>query len=61
MTSIRVEQLGKSFRLKKKEEGFMGSVRSLIRPEYEEKSAVEGIVLGPARRDACLSRAEWCR
>lgn len=43
MASIQVEQLGKSFRLKKKEEGFMGSVRSLLKPEYVEKSAVEGI------------------
>lgn len=43
MASIQVEQLGKSFRLKKKEEGFRGSVRSLLKPEYVEKSAVEGI------------------
>lgn len=43
MASIQVEQLGKSFHLKKKEEGFMGSVRSLLKPQYVEKSAVEGI------------------
>lgn len=43
MASIRVEQLGKSFRLKKKEEGFMASVKALLKPEYVDKSAVEGI------------------
>lgn len=43
MTSIRVEQLGKSFQVKKKEEGFMGSFKALIRPHYVEKAAVENI------------------
>jgi ABC-2 type transport system ATP-binding protein len=43
MASIRVEQLGKSFRQKKKEEGFMASVRALLKPEFVDKSAVEDI------------------
>ncbi|MDU0201253.1 ABC transporter ATP-binding protein [Paenibacillus sp. MAH-36] len=48
MESIRVQQLGKSFRMKKKEEGFIGSVKALIRPQYTEKVAVEGITFSAA-------------
>jgi ABC-2 type transport system ATP-binding protein len=43
MASIRVEGLGKSFRVKRKRPGFWGSMRSLVRAEYEEKDAVEGV------------------
>lgn len=43
MSSIRVEQLGKAFRMKKKQAGFAGSVKSLLKPLYEEKTAVDGI------------------
>jgi len=41
--SIRVTELGKTFRLKRKREGLAGSVRSLLRPDYVEKAAVEGV------------------
>ncbi|MCA0757100.1 ATP-binding cassette domain-containing protein [Paenibacillus sp. N4] len=43
MSSIRVEQLGKAFRIKKKQEGFAGSFKSLLKPLYEDKTAVDGI------------------
>jgi ABC-2 type transport system ATP-binding protein len=43
MASIRVEQLGKSFRCKKKQQGFAGSFRALLKPEYEDKTAVRNI------------------
>ncbi|MUT66558.1 ATP-binding cassette domain-containing protein [Paenibacillus sp. NEAU-GSW1] len=43
MATIQVEQLGKAFRMKKKQEGFAGSVKSLFKPIYEDKTAVDGI------------------
>ncbi|RTE03521.1 ABC transporter ATP-binding protein [Paenibacillus whitsoniae] len=43
MITIRVEQLAKSFQLKKKREGFAASLKSLVRPEYMEKAAVEAV------------------
>jgi ABC-2 type transport system ATP-binding protein len=38
-----VEQLGKTFRIKRKMEGLAGSVRSLLKPEYALKTAVGSI------------------
>ncbi|KIL40813.1 ABC transporter [Gordoniibacillus kamchatkensis] len=43
MASIVVQQLGKSFRTKKKREGFAGSLKALVRPDYEDKTAVGSI------------------
>lgn len=41
--SIEVEQLEKTFQVKKKQAGFAGSLKSLIKPHYTDKAAVEGI------------------
>jgi ABC-type uncharacterized transport system, ATPase component len=41
--SIQVEQLEKIFQVKKKQAGLAGSLRSLIKPHYTDKVAVEGI------------------
>jgi ABC-2 type transport system ATP-binding protein len=41
--SIRVEELGKTFRMKRKREGFGAGLKALMKPEYEEKAAVEGV------------------
>lgn len=49
VTSIRVEQLGKSFQIKRKEEGFLGSVRALLKPQYVERAAVENITFSAAQ------------
>ncbi|SFD57246.1 ABC-2 type transport system ATP-binding protein [Paenibacillus catalpae] len=43
MRSIQVEQLEKIFQVKKKQEGLAGSLKSLFRPQYADKAAVEGI------------------
>ncbi|MCZ8514236.1 ATP-binding cassette domain-containing protein [Paenibacillus filicis] len=45
MKGIQVEGLCKSFAVKKKEEGLLSSLRSLVRPTYVEKKAVHGIDL----------------
>lgn len=52
MASIRVEDLGKSFRVKRKRPGFWGSVRSVVRPDYEEKEAVDGVTFGVRQGEA---------
>jgi ABC-2 type transport system ATP-binding protein len=41
--SIRVEELGKTFRVKRKREGFKAGLKGLLKPEYEEKAAVEEV------------------
>ncbi|WP_127497566.1 ABC transporter ATP-binding protein [Paenibacillus glycanilyticus] len=43
MRSIEVEQLEKIFQVKKKQAGLAGSLKSLIKPHYTGKAAVEGI------------------
>ncbi|MFD1952783.1 ATP-binding cassette domain-containing protein [Paenibacillus thailandensis] len=43
MESIRVERLEKSFRVKTKQEGFRGSLKALVKPQWTDKKAVEGI------------------
>lgn len=45
MKGIRVRGLSKSFAVKKKEEGLLPSLRSLVRPSYTEKLAVHDIDL----------------
>ncbi|AGA59356.1 ABC-type uncharacterized transport system, ATPase component [Thermobacillus composti KWC4] len=45
MLALEVEGLVKTFRVKRKPEGFKASVRSLLRPEWTEKTAVAGIRL----------------
>jgi len=45
MDAIRVAGLTKSFAVKKKVDGLAGSIRSLLKPEYEEKVAVGHIDL----------------
>lgn len=45
MNAIRAEGLTKRFAVKRKEEGFKAGVRSLLRPQYSEKTAVQGIDL----------------
>ena len=45
MLALEVEGLVKTFRVKRKRAGLAGSFRSLVRPEWEEKTAVAGIDL----------------
>lgn len=45
MAVIRVAGLSKTFRVKRKMPGLSGSVRSLLKPHYEEKRAVRSIDL----------------
>ncbi len=44
-TVIKANRLRKVFRTKTKEEGFAGSIKSLIKPQYNEIEAVHGIDL----------------
>jgi len=44
-TVIRAAELTKVFRTKVKREGFAGSLKSLVNPEYREIQAVRGIDL----------------
>ena len=43
MAVISVEHLTKSFRVKEKEKGFVGSMKSILRPKYKEVKAVNDI------------------
>ncbi len=43
MNIIEVKDLRKTFRVKQKEKGFSGSLRSLIKPVYSKKNAVDGL------------------
>jgi ABC-2 type transport system ATP-binding protein len=43
--ALEAESLRKTFRVKRKRAGLAGSFRSLVRPEWEEKTAVAGIDL----------------
>jgi len=45
MNALRAEGLTKVFRVKRKKEGLAASFRSLVRPEWEEKTAVAGVDL----------------
>jgi ABC-2 type transport system ATP-binding protein len=52
MTSILAEGLEKTYVIKRKQPGFWGAVRSLVRPETEEKTAVRGICFEVRRGEA---------
>lgn len=43
MELIRVQNLQKKYRIAKKQEGLLGSLKHLVLPVYEEKEAVRGI------------------
>ena len=43
MAVISVEHLTKSFRVKEKEQGFIGSIKSILKPRYKEVQAVNDI------------------
>ena len=43
MNHIEVDRLSKSYHIAKREEGFLGAVKHLVSPQYEEKQAVKGI------------------
>ena len=43
MQAIRVENLSKTFRVKKKEKGMAGSIKAILHPQTEEIQAVNGV------------------
>lgn len=43
MQAIRVEDLSKTFRIKRKEKGMAGSIRAILHPQTEEIRAVKGV------------------
>ena len=43
MSIIDVKELTKVFKIPKKEPGLGGAVKGLFRPQYENKTAVDGI------------------
>lgn len=43
MQAIRVEDLSKTFRIKRKEKGMAGSIRAILHPKTEEIRAVKGV------------------
>lgn len=43
MSVISVEHLTKSFKVKEKEKGFIGSLKSIVKPKYKEIQAVNNI------------------
>ena len=43
MQAIRVENLSKTFRVKKKEKGMAGSIKAILHPQTEEIRAVNGV------------------
>lgn len=46
MQAIRVEELEKTFRVRRKEKGMRGSVQAILRPQTEEVRAVRGVSFG---------------
>lgn len=43
MQAIRVENLSKTFRVKRKEKGIKGSIQAIFHPQMEEVKAVDGV------------------
>ena len=43
MAVISVQHLTKSFKVKEKEKGFIGSVKAILKPKYKEVQAVKDI------------------
>ena len=43
MHAIRVENVSKTFRVKKKEKGMAGSIQAILHPQREESQAVNGV------------------
>ncbi|MDE7427834.1 MAG: ATP-binding cassette domain-containing protein, partial [Lachnospiraceae bacterium] len=43
MQAINVENLSKTFRVKKKEKGMAGSIRAILHPQTEKIQAVHGV------------------
>ena len=43
MHIIEVKNLSKTFRIKQKEKGIKGSIKSIFKPKYKEKKAVNNI------------------
>lgn len=43
MQAIQVENLSKTFRVKRKEKGMRGSVKAIFHPQTEEIRAVNGV------------------
>ena len=43
MDAIEVKKLSKTFKVKTKEKGFKGSIKSIIHPKYREIKAVNNI------------------
>ena len=43
MSVIKVENLQKTFKVKLKEKGFIGSIKSIIKPKYKKVEAVRNI------------------
>ncbi|MDE5718966.1 MAG: ATP-binding cassette domain-containing protein [Lachnospiraceae bacterium] len=43
MQAIRVEDLSKTFRIKRKEKGMRGSIKAILHPQTEEIRAVKGV------------------
>ena len=43
MQAIKVENLSKTFRIKRKEKGMRGSVKAIFHPQTEEIRAVDGV------------------
>ncbi|MCI9124087.1 MAG: ATP-binding cassette domain-containing protein [Eubacterium sp.] len=52
MEIVRVRNLEKEYRIAKKTDGIRGSLRHLIRPEYEKKQAVKGISFSIAKGES---------
>ena len=45
MQAISVENLSKTFRVKKKEKGMAGSIKAILHPQTEKIQAVHGVSL----------------
>ena len=43
MNAIEVKDLSKTFKVKQKQKGFKGSLKSIFKPKYKEKKAVNKI------------------
>lgn len=43
MTVISVEHLSKSFKVKEKEKGFIGSLKAIVKPNYKQVNAVNDV------------------
>lgn len=62
MNAIEVKDISKTFKVKQKQKGFKGSLKSIFKPKYKEKKAVNKINFTVEKGgDTSIHWSQWCR